>query len=141
MFNLLKRKKAIEVKPVSTEKDYFFSYTLATVSLTTETDFKAFCDYGYNNRMVIDYAISNMEHWKTIEPMTGCYAVINYVPNAGMGRYIRVLFWTWNPLNQPRIAEIMEKAKFNYENVAEFEKNYAPDMIYWLLTSGNSITQ
>lgn len=118
---------------MSNEGDYFRSYTLATVHISTVEEFKAFCEYGYNNRMVIDYAISNPEHWKTIEPMTGCFAIINYVPNAGMGRYIRVIFRTWDPLSQPRIAEIMEKSLFNYKTVGEFTKEYASDMIYRLL--------
>lgn len=113
--------------------DLFRSITLCTVKIITDADFMAFCDYGYNNRMVIDYAISNPEDWKTIEPIPDCFAVISYCPKAGMGRFIRVTFTTWNPYSAKSLGEKFESAYKNYNNVGDFIANYAPDMIYWLL--------
>lgn len=130
MLNIFKKKKPEQEK----QKSHLFrSITLATIKINTESEFRAFCDYGYNNRMVIDYAISNPEAWKTIETKIDCFAVISYCPKAGMGRFIRVVFTTWNPYSAKGLGEKFENAHRNYNNVADFITNYAPDMIFWLL--------
>lgn len=129
MLNIFKKKKSEQEKQ---KPDLFRNITLATIKINTEADFRAFCEYGYNNRMVIDYALSNPEDWKTIESKVDCFAVISYCPKAGMGRYVRMVFATWNPYNAKGLGEKFENAHKNYNTVSDFIANYSADMIFWL---------
>src|SRR5688572_6175222 len=112
--NLFKRKKPISDPAV---ENHFPSITLCTVKINSADDFKAFCQYGYINRMVINYALSDPEDWKRAEPIVDCFAVIKYAPNAGMGRHVRVDFIKWSPYSSKGLGEKFEAAHKNYETV------------------------
>lgn len=121
------------IKVTKPKQELFKSIPLCTVKIDTEADFRVFCNYAYHNQMVINYAISDPEDWKRVETITDCYAVINYVPKAGMGRYVRVDFVKWNHYTAKGLGEKFEIAHRNYEAVTNFVANFAPDMLFWLL--------